>query len=118
VLVTERSEQLLQGASMVPPVADGGPASTSVTTDPASEGSAGSAPVEASGDLGSGASQLKQKDPVRQAKSRLSRSRSTTSARSFMRQKPGILRCINSFMPFSLRPGNSITISRPTRLWW
>jgi hypothetical protein len=31
-----------------------------------------------------------------------------------MRQRPGILRRISSFMPYSLRPGNSITISRPT----
>jgi hypothetical protein len=42
VLVAERSEKLLQGAPVVPPVGGGGPASTSVTTDPASEGPAGS----------------------------------------------------------------------------
>jgi hypothetical protein len=63
VLVTERSEQLLQGAPMVPPVGDGGPASTSVTTDPASEGSAGFGPGEASGDLGSGASPAQTEGP-------------------------------------------------------
>jgi hypothetical protein len=44
VLVAERSEQLLQGAPVVPPVGGGGPASTSVTTDPASEGPAESTP--------------------------------------------------------------------------
>jgi hypothetical protein len=62
VLVTERSEQLLQGAPVVP-LWDGGPASTSVTTDPASEGSAGSGPGEASGDLGSSASPAKTEGP-------------------------------------------------------
>jgi hypothetical protein len=41
---------------VVPPVREGGPASTSVTTDPASEGPAGSRPGEASSDLGSGES--------------------------------------------------------------
>jgi hypothetical protein len=39
-----------------PPVGGGDPASTSVTTDPASEGSAGSRPGEESRDLGSGVS--------------------------------------------------------------
>jgi hypothetical protein len=63
VLVTERFEQLLQGAPVVPHVGDGGPASTSVTTDPASEGSAGSAPGEASGDLGSDASPAQGEGP-------------------------------------------------------
>jgi hypothetical protein len=48
---------------MVPPVGDGGPASTSVTTDPASEGSAGFGPGEASGDLGSGASPAQTEGP-------------------------------------------------------
>jgi hypothetical protein len=38
VLVIERSEQLMQGAPMVPPVGTGGPTSTNVTTDPASRG--------------------------------------------------------------------------------
>jgi hypothetical protein len=54
VLVAERSEQLLQGASAVPPGGGGGPASTKVTTDPASEGLAGSRPGEESEELGSG----------------------------------------------------------------
>jgi hypothetical protein len=44
VLVAERSEQLPQGAPAVRPVGEGGPASTSVTTGPASEGLAGSRP--------------------------------------------------------------------------
>jgi hypothetical protein len=60
--------------------------------------------------------QLKQKDPVRLAESEPLRSRSTMSARSFMKQRPGILRRISSFMLFSLHPGNSVTIFRPTRL--
>jgi hypothetical protein len=42
VLVAERSEQLMQGALVVPPVGSGGPTSTNVTTDPASGGPAGS----------------------------------------------------------------------------
>jgi hypothetical protein len=45
VLVAERSEQLLQGASAVPPVGGGGPASTNVTTGPASEGPAVAEPI-------------------------------------------------------------------------
>jgi ribonuclease HI len=44
-------------------VGDGGPASTSETTDPASEGSAGSGPGEASGDLGSGTSPAQTEGP-------------------------------------------------------
>jgi ribonuclease HI len=48
---------------MVPPVGGGGPASTSVTTDPASEGSAGSRPGEESGDLGSGLSPAQTEGP-------------------------------------------------------
>jgi hypothetical protein len=56
VLVAERSEQLPQGAPVVPLVREGGPASTSVTTGPASEGPAGSQLGEASSDLGSGES--------------------------------------------------------------
>jgi hypothetical protein len=33
-----------------------------------------------------------------------------------MKQRPGVLRRISSFILYSLRPGNSIIISRPTRL--
>jgi hypothetical protein len=61
VLVAERSEQLLQGAPVVPPVEGGGPASTSVTTDPASEGPAGSRPGEEPGVLGSDESPVQAK---------------------------------------------------------
>jgi hypothetical protein len=53
VLVAERSEQLQQGAPTDPPVGEGGPSSTNVTTNPASRGPAGSWPGEASGHLGS-----------------------------------------------------------------
>jgi len=42
VLVVERSEQLLQGPPRDSPAGDEGPASTNITTDPASGGSAGS----------------------------------------------------------------------------
>jgi hypothetical protein len=56
VLVTERSEHLPQGASVDPPVGEGGPASTSLTTGPTSEGPAGSRPGETPSDLGSGES--------------------------------------------------------------
>jgi hypothetical protein len=63
VLVAERSEQLLQGAPVVPPVGGGGPASTSETTDPASEGPAGSRPERESGDLGSDASPAQAEGP-------------------------------------------------------
>jgi hypothetical protein len=56
VLVAERFEQLLQEASAVPPVGSGGPTSTSVITDPASGGPAGSRPGYESEDLGSGVS--------------------------------------------------------------
>jgi hypothetical protein len=42
VLVTERSEHLPQGAPVDPPLGEGGPASSSETTGPASEGPAGS----------------------------------------------------------------------------
>jgi hypothetical protein len=44
VLVAERFEQPLQGGPAVPLVGGGGPASTNVTTDPASKGPAGSRP--------------------------------------------------------------------------
>jgi hypothetical protein len=63
VLVAERSEQLPQGTPMVPPVGEGGPASTSVTTGPASEGPAGCRPGEASSDLGSGESPAQGEGP-------------------------------------------------------
>jgi hypothetical protein len=63
VLVAERSEQLLQGGPVVPPIGGGGPASTSVTTDPASEGPAGSRPGEESGGLGSGKSPAEEEGP-------------------------------------------------------
>jgi hypothetical protein len=63
VLVAERSEQLLEGAPVVPPVGGGGPASTSVTTDPASEGPAGSRPGGESDDLGSGVSLAQTEGP-------------------------------------------------------
>jgi hypothetical protein len=62
--------------------------------------------------------QLKLKDLVRLAESGPSRNRFTTSVRSFTRQRPGILKRISFFMPFSLRPGNSAITFRPTRLWW
>jgi hypothetical protein len=53
VLVTERSEHLPQGALADPPAGGGGPASTTPTTDPTSEGLAGSRPRETPSDLGS-----------------------------------------------------------------
>jgi hypothetical protein len=56
VLVTERSKHLLQGASTDPPAGEGGPASTSLTTSPTSEGPAGSRPRETPSDVGSGES--------------------------------------------------------------
>jgi hypothetical protein len=118
VLVTERSVHLPQGAPADPPAGGGGPASTTPATGPTSEGPAGSRPGEAPRNLGSESPQFKQKDPVRLAESGPSRSRSTTSVRSFTRQKPGILRRISSFMLYSLRPGNSATTFRPIRLWW
>jgi hypothetical protein len=63
VLVAERSEQLMQGAPMVPPVGSGGPASTNVTTDPASGGPAGSQPRKEPEDLGSGESPAQGEGP-------------------------------------------------------
>jgi ribonuclease HI/transposase InsO family protein len=63
VLVAERSEQLPQGAPVVPPVGGGGPASTSVATDPTSEGSAGSRPGAQPEDLGSGESPAQGEGP-------------------------------------------------------
>jgi hypothetical protein len=56
VLVAERSEQPLQVAPAVPPIGSGGPGSTNVSTDPTSEGSAGSRPGGEPEDLGSGES--------------------------------------------------------------
>jgi hypothetical protein len=56
VLVTKRSEHLPQGAPVEPPVGEGGPASTSLTTGTASEGPAGSRSEEAPSGLGSGGS--------------------------------------------------------------
>jgi hypothetical protein len=56
VLVTERFEHLPQGAPVDPPVGEGGPTSTSLTTGPASEGPAGSRPEQAPSDLGTGES--------------------------------------------------------------
>jgi hypothetical protein len=53
VLVTERSEYLPQGAPADPPAGGGGPASTTPTTDPTSEGLAGSRPGETPSNLGS-----------------------------------------------------------------
>jgi hypothetical protein len=118
VLVTERSEHLPQGASVDPPAGEGGPASPSLTTGPASEGPAGSRPGNAPGDLGAGGSPAQTEGLNPAGGSGPSRSRSTTSVRSFMKQRPGILRRISSFMLYLLHPGNSVTISRPTRLWW
>jgi hypothetical protein len=63
VLVAERSEQLLQGAPVVPPVGGGGPASTNVATDPTSEGPAGSQLGEEQEDLGSGESPAQGEGP-------------------------------------------------------
>jgi hypothetical protein len=56
VLVTERSKHLPQGAPADPPAREGGPASTSPTTGPTSEGLARSRPGEAPSNLGSGES--------------------------------------------------------------
>jgi transposase InsO family protein len=53
VLVAERSEQLIQGAPVVPLVESGGPTSTDETTGPASGGPAGSQPGKEPEDLGS-----------------------------------------------------------------
>jgi hypothetical protein len=53
VLVMERSEHLPQGAPADPPAGEGGPASTTPTTGPTSEGPAGSRPVEALNSVGS-----------------------------------------------------------------
>jgi hypothetical protein len=68
VLVAERSEQLLQGAPVVPPVGSGGPTSTNVTTDPASGSPAGSRPGKESEDLGSGVSPAQGEGPGSAAK--------------------------------------------------
>jgi hypothetical protein len=54
VLVTERSELLPQGASADPPAGEGGPASTTPTTDPTLEGPAGSRLGKSQSDQGSG----------------------------------------------------------------
>jgi hypothetical protein len=70
VLVAERSEQLMQGAPMVPPVGSGGPASTNVTTDPASGGPAGSRPGKELEDLGSDASPVQGEGPSLAAKAK------------------------------------------------
>jgi ribonuclease HI len=56
VLVTERSEHLPQGAPVDPPIGEGGPASSSLTIGPTSEGSAGSRPGQTPSNLGSGES--------------------------------------------------------------
>jgi hypothetical protein len=118
VLVAERSEQLQQGAPAASTVGEGGSASTSETTGPIRRVRPGLHPGKCQVTRGPASPQLKKKDPVRQAKSRPSRSRSTTLVRSFMRQRPGTLRRISSFMLSLLRPGNSVIISRPIRLWW
>jgi hypothetical protein len=118
VLVTERSEHLPQGAP-----AD--PLQEKEVRPPPLQQPALLRRVRPGSDLekhqaiwGSAGPQLKQKDPPRLAESGPSRSRSTMSVRSFMRQRPGILRCISFFMLYSLRLGNSATTSRPTRSWW
>jgi hypothetical protein len=56
MLVTEKSEHLPQGAPVDPPAGEGGRASTSLTTGPASEGPAGFRSGGAPGDSGSGES--------------------------------------------------------------
>jgi hypothetical protein len=68
VLVTERSEQLMQGAPVVSPVGSGGPTSTNVTTDPASGNPAGSRLGKESEDLGSGVSPAQGEGPSSAAK--------------------------------------------------
>jgi hypothetical protein len=51
-------------------------------------------------------------------RSGLFRGRSTTSARSSMKQKPGTLRHTNFSMMCLLRSGSCATISRHTGSWW
>jgi hypothetical protein len=63
VLVAERSEQLLQGAPVVPPVGGGGPASAYVTTDPASRSPTGSPPRKEPEGMGSGESPAQEEGP-------------------------------------------------------
>jgi hypothetical protein len=46
------------------------------------------------------------------------RGRSTTSARSSMKQRLGILRRTSLFMQYLLRPGSRATISRHIGSWW
>jgi hypothetical protein len=53
VLVTEKFEHLPQGAPVEPPAGEGGPASTSLTTGPTSEGPVRSRPEVTPSDLGS-----------------------------------------------------------------
>jgi hypothetical protein len=118
VLVAERSEQLMQGAPKVPPAVSRGPTFTDVTTDPASRGPAGLDPGKSQKTWGPESPQLREKGPVPLPKSRPSKSRSTTSARSYMKQRPDIPRHISSFMLYLLRPGSSAIISRPIKLWW
>jgi hypothetical protein len=62
VLVTERSERLQQGAPAGSLVGEG-PASTSESTGPGSEGPAGSRPGETPGDMGSGESPAQGEGP-------------------------------------------------------
>jgi hypothetical protein len=103
---------------MVPPVESGGPTFTDVTTDLASGVRPGPDPGKSQKTWGPENPQLREKGLVLLLKSRPSKSRSTTSSRSYMKQRPGISRRINSFMLYSLRPESSPIISRPTKLWW
>jgi hypothetical protein len=118
VLVDEKSEQLLQGASVVPPVGGGDPASTSVTTDPASEGSAWSRPEEESGDLGSGVSPAQTEGPSLAGKVKTIQKPVYYVSEVLHEAKARYPETHKLLYAILIASRKSTISSRPTRLWW
>jgi hypothetical protein len=126
VLVAERTEQTRQGDTRVSPAKygepdprHGGPSASPLPEAP-EPGQEGPEEPRTSGNPGPlGPKDLMWRiraNRTRSPGSGPSKSQSTTSAKSFTRRRPGILRRISSSTRYLLRPGNCATTFRHTEL--